>query len=105
MLPAYALLRQGFSDEGRTREDAVRDPGPAARGTCLNEPQWVTLTVAVMTGGSADREAFASRISGSLKITDDEARARIDELAAAQAAVGRVLTIVLGRANAELARA
>ncbi|MGN6866963.1 MAG: MarR family transcriptional regulator [Solirubrobacteraceae bacterium] len=115
-------------------------------GTGLDEPQWVTLTVAVMSGESADRDAFASRIAGSLKISDDEARDRIDELAAAGllgegspvrvtdagrqlqarirgevveitermwgdlppddlAAAGRVLTTVLERANAELARA
>jgi hypothetical protein len=114
-------------------------------GTGLNEPQWVTLTVAVMSGESPDREAFVGRIAGSLKISDDDARARIDELAAAGllgegspvrvtdagrqlqarirgevveitermwgdlpaddlAAAGRVLTTVLERASAELAR-
>jgi DNA-binding MarR family transcriptional regulator len=114
--------------------------------TGLTEPQWVTLTVAVMSGGSIDRGALVSRIAGSLKISDDEARARIGELTAAQlfegddstvavtdagkelharirgavveitdrmwgdlppedlAAAGRVLTIVLERANAELGR-
>jgi hypothetical protein len=114
--------------------------------TGLGEPQWVTLTVAVMSGGSADREAFVSQIAGSLKVSDDEARARIDEVTAAGLlgegspvrvtdagkqlharirgavveitnrmwgdlppedllAAGRVLTTVLERANAELARA
>jgi DNA-binding MarR family transcriptional regulator len=114
-------------------------------GTGLSEPQWVTLTVAVMSTEAADRDAFASRIAGSLKISDDEARTRIDELVAAglledgspvrvtdagrqlQArirgevveitermwgdlppedlvAAGRVLTTVLERASAELAR-
>lgn len=114
-------------------------------GTGLDEPQWVTLTVAVMSGESADRDAFASRIAGSLKISEDEARTRIDELVAAGllgegspvrvtdagkqlqarirgevaritermwgdlppddlAVAGRVLTTVLERANAELAR-
>jgi len=114
--------------------------------TGLTEPQWVTLTVAVMSGGSIDRGALVSRIAGSLKISDDEAQARIGELTAAQlfegddstvavtdagkelharirgavveitdrmwgdlppedlAAAGRVLTIVLERANAELRR-
>jgi DNA-binding MarR family transcriptional regulator len=114
-------------------------------GTGLSEPQWVTLTVAVMSTVAADRDAFASRIAGSLKISDDEARTRIDELVAAGlledgspvrvtdagrqlqarirgevveitermwgdlppedlAAAGRVLTTVLERASAELAR-
>jgi DNA-binding MarR family transcriptional regulator len=53
-------------------------------GTGLTEPQWVTLTIAVMSGGSIDRAALVSRIAGSLKISDAEAQARIDELAAAQ---------------------
>ena len=115
--------------------------------TGLTEPQWVTLTVAVMSGGSIDHGAFVGRIAGSLRISEAEARARIDELAAEQlfevddsavtvtdagkelharirgevveitdrmwgdlppedlAAAGRVLTTVLERADAELARA
>jgi DNA-binding MarR family transcriptional regulator len=114
--------------------------------TGLTEPQWVTLTVAVMSGGSIDHNAFVSRIAASLKINEADAQARIDELAAAQlldvddsavqvtesgkqlqtrirgavaeiterlwgdlpdedlATAGRVLTTVLERATAELAR-
>jgi DNA-binding MarR family transcriptional regulator len=113
--------------------------------TGLDEPQWVTLTVAVMGGGSVDREAFARQIAGSIHISEEDARARIDELTSAgllaegspvrvteagrqlQArirgavveitermwgdlpaedleAAGRVLTTVLERAKAELAR-
>ena len=119
-------------------------------GTGLTEPQWVTLSIAVMSGGTIDVAAFVNRVSDALRINGAEARARIDELAAAQlfeisdvdgstvrvtdagrqlharirsvvveitdrmwgdlpaedlAAAGRVLTIVLERANAELARA
>jgi hypothetical protein len=119
-------------------------------GTGLTEPQWVTLTLAVRSGGTLDPTRFISRVADALKIGDADARARIDELAAAQllvvpdvagspvgvtdagsqlhgrirsavveitdrmwgdlpaadlAAAGRVLTTVLERANAELARA
>ncbi len=119
-------------------------------GTGLTEPQWVTLTLAVRTGGTADLTSFVSHVADVLKINDADARARIDELTAAQllvvpdvagspvhvtdagrqlqgrirsavveitdrmwgdlpaddlAAAGRVLTTVLERANAELARA
>jgi len=119
-------------------------------GTGLTEPQWVTLSIAVMSGGTIDVAAFVNRVSDALRINGAEARARIDELAAAQlfemsdvdgstvrvtdagrqlharirsvvveitdrmwgdlpaedlAAAARVLTIVLERANAELARA
>jgi len=53
-------------------------------GTGLTEQQWVTLTLAVMSGGAVDLSAFASRIADGLKISDAEARTRIDELAAAR---------------------
>jgi DNA-binding MarR family transcriptional regulator len=52
--------------------------------TGLSEPQWVTLTVAVTSGGSIERAAFAGRIAAALKISEADAQARIDELAAQQ---------------------
>lgn len=118
-------------------------------GTGLSEPQWVMLTIAVMSAGSVDRAQLVSRITSALKISDADAQAQIDDLAAAQvlevpeadgspvsvtdaarqlhgrirtaiaeitqrlwgdvpaddlATAGRVLGIVLDRANAELAR-
>jgi hypothetical protein len=113
--------------------------------TGLDEPQWVTLTIAVMAGEPLERDALVSRVAAALKIDDAQARARIDALSAAGllgegsavrmtdagrrlharirgavveitgrmwgdlapddlAAAGRVLTTVLERANAELAR-
>lgn len=118
-------------------------------GTGLTEPQWVTLTIAVMSRGAIDRAAFVSRVADALKLSHTEAQARIDELAATQllelpqddrspitvtdagsqlhtrirtnvteitqrlwgdlpaddlATAGRVLGVVLDRANAELGR-
>ena len=52
-------------------------------GTNLTEPQWVTLTIAVMSGDSVERDAFVSRVAASLKIGDAQAGARVDELEAA----------------------
>jgi DNA-binding MarR family transcriptional regulator len=52
--------------------------------THLTEPQWVTLTLTVMSGGSVDRDELARRIAGAMKVSAHEARARIDELAKAQ---------------------
>jgi hypothetical protein len=52
-------------------------------GTGLNEPQWVTLTLAA-TGGAARRDQLASRVAGALKVSAEQAQARIAELAAAQ---------------------
>jgi hypothetical protein len=116
-------------------------------GTGLTEPQWVTLTLIVVSGGTVDRDQLIGRVAGALKVSDAEAQARITELAAAQlllapdgegspvkvtaagqqlhgqirsavtqiterlwgdlpaedlATAGRVLSIVLARANAEL---
>jgi DNA-binding MarR family transcriptional regulator len=51
-------------------------------GTGLSEPQWVTLTVAVTSGGSIERRALVSHIAGALKISDADAQARIGELVA-----------------------
>jgi hypothetical protein len=51
-------------------------------GTGLTEPQWVILTIAVMSRGTIDHAAFISRVADALKISHSEAQARIDELAA-----------------------
>lgn len=132
---------------GQTEKTLNAILGRLLAPTGLTEPQWVTLTVAVTSGGSVDRGAFVGRIAGALKISEAEAQARIDELAAAELfvvvddsavtvtdagrelqgrirstvaeitqrmwgdlpaddleAAGRVLTTVLERANAELAK-
>lgn len=118
-------------------------------GTELTEPQWVALTIAVMSDGADDRASFSRRVANALKITDREAQALIAELSAAKlldlpdtegspvhpsdagrqlharirtsitgiterlwgdlppedlTIAGRVLGIILERANAELAR-
>ncbi len=44
----------------------------------------VTLTIAVMSGGSIDRPALLGRVTGALKLSAAEAQARIDELAVAR---------------------
>ncbi len=52
-------------------------------GTGLTEPQWVTLTLAVVIGGTIDREQLNGRVADALKVSDAEAHARVAELAAA----------------------
>ena len=118
-------------------------------GTAMTEPQWVTLTLTVAGGGTADRGQLIGRVVAALKVRDADADSVIAELAAAQllqasdgdasrlevtdggrqlhgriraqvseiterlwgdlpaedlATAGRVLSTVLARANAELAR-
>jgi DNA-binding MarR family transcriptional regulator len=117
-------------------------------GTGLTEPQWVTLTLTVASGGTVDLDQLVDRVAAALKVSEAEAYAYITELATAQlllvsdgeespvkltdagqqlqgqiraavariterlwgdlpaedlATAGRVLSIVLARANAELA--
>ena len=67
---------------GQTEKTLNAILGRLLAGTGLSEPQWVTLTVAVMSGSSIERGAFVSRIAGALRISEGEAQARIDELAA-----------------------
>jgi hypothetical protein len=53
-------------------------------GTGLTEPQWVILTLAVTSGGTAERDQFTRMVAGALKISEAAARARVGDMAAAQ---------------------
>lgn len=80
-----------FSAEliGQTEKTLNAILGRLLAGTALTEPQWVTLTLAVRSSGTTDLLVFAGRIAEALKISDADARARIDELAAAELLVVR----------------
>jgi DNA-binding MarR family transcriptional regulator len=52
-------------------------------GTGLSEPQWVTLTLTVASGGTVGRDQLIGRLAGVLKVSEGEAHARITELVAA----------------------
>ena len=53
-------------------------------GTGLTEPQWVALTLTVMSGGAVDHDQLIGRVAGVLKVSEAQAQARIAELAGAQ---------------------
>jgi DNA-binding MarR family transcriptional regulator len=53
-------------------------------GTGMTEPQWVTLTLTVAGGGSADRGQLIGRVVAAVKVRDAEAERLITDLAAAQ---------------------
>jgi hypothetical protein len=53
-------------------------------GTGLTEPQWVILTLAVTSGGTVERGQLTRQVAGALKISEAEAQARIDDMAAAR---------------------
>jgi len=58
--------------------------GRELAGTGLTEPQWVILTLAVTSGGTAGREQFTRMVAGALKVSETEARARIGDMVTAQ---------------------
>jgi DNA-binding MarR family transcriptional regulator len=53
-------------------------------GTGLTEPQCVTLTLTVASGGTVDRDQLIGRVAGALKVSEADVQAQITELAAAQ---------------------
>lgn len=58
--------------------------GRQLAGTGLTEPQWVILTLAVTSGGTAGRDQFTRMVADALKVSETEARAHIADLVTAQ---------------------
>ncbi|MFI6517521.1 MarR family winged helix-turn-helix transcriptional regulator [Spirillospora sp. NPDC050679] len=52
-------------------------------GTGITEPQWVTLTLTVVGGGSIDRAELTRRVSGATQFSQESVAERIAELTAA----------------------
>ncbi|MGZ4304546.1 MAG: MarR family winged helix-turn-helix transcriptional regulator [Solirubrobacteraceae bacterium] len=52
-------------------------------GSGLTQRHWVTLTLAVMSGGAVDQAALIGRVSGALNLTTADIEMRIAELSAA----------------------
>ncbi|RFS85848.1 MarR family transcriptional regulator [Actinomadura spongiicola] len=52
-------------------------------GTGITEPQWVTLTLTVVNGGTADRAELVRRVSGATQFSRASVAERIAELTAA----------------------
>jgi len=71
------LLGQTEKAANAILERLLAEPG-------LTEPQWITLSIAVMSGGSLDRDRLIERVAGAAKFSEAEAQARVGELADAQ---------------------
>lgn len=50
----------------------------------LTEQHWITLTLAVMSGGSIDRDELVKKVSEGAKFSEGDIRKRISELIARQ---------------------
>ncbi|OHV74747.1 winged helix DNA-binding protein [Pseudofrankia sp. BMG5.36] len=72
-------------------------------GTGITEPQWVTLTLTVVSGGTIDRAELIRRVSGATQFSDASVAERITELTAAgflrDGGDGRVQVTNEGRAR------
>src|SRR5690348_5292573 len=53
-------------------------------GTGVSEPQWVALTLAVISGGALPRDELVERVADALKVSEDVARGHIAALQARQ---------------------
>ena len=53
-------------------------------GTGLGAPQWIALTLAIVGGGSLDRDQLIHRVTSARKVSESAAQAYINELAAAR---------------------
>jgi hypothetical protein len=52
-------------------------------GTGVTEPQWVALVLTIAAADDADADAHAAGVAHALRVPPAQARARLDELAAA----------------------
>jgi len=69
---------------GRTEKTLNAILGQLLAGSGVTEPQWVALTLAVTSGGEIDRDTYASKVAGALRVSEAHAGAQITELAAAR---------------------
>jgi DNA-binding MarR family transcriptional regulator len=69
---------------GQTEKAANAILARLLAGPGLTEPQWVTLSLTMNTGGTLSRSELVERVVGALHIDDEQAQARVAELAAAE---------------------
>ena len=81
-MPGYPTLSTRVS--GQAEKTLNASLGQQRAGTGLTEPQWVILTLAVTSGGPADRDQFTHMVADALKISEADAQAHIADMVAAQ---------------------
>lgn len=72
-------------------------------GTGITEPQWVTLTMTVVSGGTVDRAELIGKVSGATQFSEEAVTERIAELTTAgfltDGGEGRIQVTDEGRAR------
>lgn len=53
-------------------------------GSGLTEQHWITLTVAIVSGGSIDRDELVKQVVSGAKFSEQDVRARVSELVGRQ---------------------
>jgi hypothetical protein len=81
-MPAYPSFNAQVLGQAEKTLNAILDRLLA--GTGLNEAHWITLTLAVASGGTVPGDELTGRVAGALKVSEAEARARVTELAGRQ---------------------
>jgi hypothetical protein len=81
MVSTAATFSPALVGQTETAFGAILDRELA--GTALNASLWIALNVALAAGDSVDRDELSYRVAGARKVEESEARAYIDELAAA----------------------
>ena len=66
-MSTYPVLSARVIGQAEKTMNAILDRQLA--GTGLTEPQWVILTLAVTSGGTADRDRFTGMVAEALKIS------------------------------------
>jgi hypothetical protein len=77
-MSTYPILSTRVIGQAEKTLGAILDRQLA--GTGLTEPQWVILTLAVTSAGTAERDQFTRMVADALKISETEARAHVGDL-------------------------
>jgi hypothetical protein len=81
-MPAYPTLSTRVIGQAEKTLGAILNRQLAGSG--LTEPQWVILTLAVTSGGTAGRDQFTRMVADALKISEADAWAIVGDMIRAQ---------------------
>ena len=77
-MPANTAFTPRLIGETEKTLNAILDRHLAGGG--LTEQHWITLSLAVLSGGSIDRDELVKQVSAGAKFSEDDVQARISEL-------------------------
>lgn len=81
-MPANPTFSTALVGQAESAFGAILDRELA--GTGLSAPQWIALTLAIVGGGSLDRDQLIHRVASVRKVSESAVQAYINDLAAAR---------------------